>query len=892
MTIRNLEFFFHPQSVAVIGASAKPHSVGALVLKNLLDAPFRGSVIPVNPHHAQIAGLATVPTVQALATAPELAIICTPPATIPTLIAELGALGTKAAIVITAGLSRTLTAEGKSVTEAMLTAAQPYLLRVIGPNCLGMLVPSIGLNASFAQTQALPGKLAFVSQSGALATAVLDWGNAQGIGFSCFISLGDSADVDLGDLLDYLGRDPETSAILLYIQSIKAARKFMSAARAASRAKPVIAVKAGRGTEGARAVASHTGALAGNDEVVDAALRRAGILRVWTTQELFDAAETLARVKPFRGSRLAIVTNGGGAGVLATDALIEGGGTLAKITPATLMALEPLMPNMWARANPIDIIGDAPVARYVGVLDAVLNDPSCDAALLLQTPTAIVPSAEIATACVPIIKRSPKNTLCCFLGAASVAAARDILCAQGIPSYATPEDAIKAFLHINAFDRLQNLLLETPPVSAHVGPFQRDRVSAIIRSTLDAECSLLDEVKAKAVLVAYGIPVVRTDIAEDVDHAVALASAIGFPVALKIRSPDISHKSDIGGVALHLMNADDVNCAAIAMQHRIAAKCPSARQQGFTVQAMIDTSDTQELIAGIATDPTFGPVIMLGHGGTAVEVIKDRVFGLPPLNAPLVREMLSRTRVSKLLAGYRNRPAIDEAALLDVMSRLSSLVCDIPQIVELDINPLLVSARSVRALDARIQVKAYAGAADQRLAIRPYPTDLTRTTECDGKPVVLRPIRPEDEPAHTRFLRAIPHEDIYFRFFHVVKDWTHAQVARLTQIDYDREMALVAVLAPDTLAMEIVGVARCIGTPDNLEAEFAILIRRDFQGKGLGFQLMQALIDYCRQHRTGELNGYVLTHNRAMLELAEACGFTAVGPPEAGVVKVMLRTSV
>ena len=619
-------------------------------------------------------------------------------------------------------------------------------------------------------------------------------------------------------------------------------------------------------------------------------LRRAGILRVFTTQELFDAAATLAHIKPYRGPRLAIVTNGGGAGVLATDALIEGGGTLAELAPLTLTTLDAHLPSTWSRANPLDIIGDAPVARYVAALEAVLSDPNCDAALLLHAPTAIVPSADIAAACVPLMQHSPKNTLACFLGAASVTAARATLAAHEIPSYTTPEDAVNAFLRINAFDRLQSLLLETPPLSTPSQPNHREQVAGIIRGVLDTGRTLLDEVEAKAVLAAYAIPVVPTQIAPDIEHAVMLAQALGFPVALKILSPDISHKSDLGGVALHLMTSDDVRCAALAMQHRITIKCPRARQIGFTVQAMADTSTAHELIVGVATDPVFGPVLMLGQGGTAVEVIKDRVFGLPPLNAPLVREMLSRTRVSKLLVGYRNRPAIDEAALLQVMSQVSTLICEIPEIEELDINPLLVSRERVLVLDARIRVSPYAGPAERRLAIRPYPSELQRTIDCATTPITLRPVRPEDEPAHTRFLRALPPEDVYFRFFHVVKEWTHPQVARLTQIDYDREMALVAVLASDTPNAQIVGVARCIGTPDNTEAEFAIVVHRDWQGKGLGFQLMHALTEYCRQRHTGELYGYVLTHNRAMLELAEACGFTAVGPPLGGVTKIVLHT--
>ncbi|MEQ1882759.1 MAG: acetate--CoA ligase family protein, partial [Burkholderiales bacterium] len=704
MSIRNLEFFFKAKSVAVIGASDRPHSVGATVMNNLCAGAYRGHVMPVNPAHRRIHGLHAVPNVADLDVAPHLAVVCSPPATVPGIIADLGARGCKAAVVLTGGLSLQPQADGRTLTQAMLDAARPHLLRILGPNCLGLLVPAIGLNASFAHTEALPGKLAFLSQSGALATTVLDWGKSHGIGFSCFLSLGDSADVDFGDLLDYLGRDPGTDAILLYMESVKAARKFMSAARAAARAKIVIAVKAGRGAEGARAAATHTGALTGSDEIVDAALRRAGILRVATTDDLFTAAETLARARPVAGNRAMIVTNGGGAAVLATDALIAGGGALAALSPESRSSMDQFLPPTWSQANPVDIIGDAPVERYVRTLEIAVQDKACDAVLLIHAPTAIVPSENIARACVPVIKAGSKTVLTVWLGENAVASSRALFAANGIPTYASPEQAVRALLHLVEYRTVQELLMQTPPSrEAEIRP---DLVTArdIIRQALSAKSNMLDEAQAKRLLAAYGIPVVPTRIASDTDHAALAALEIGYPVALKILSPDISHKSDVGGVVLHLDNEQALRAAASAMLHRIKMRAQQARIEGFTVQQMVDPRGARELIVGCAVDPLFGPAILFGQGGTAVEVLRDLAFALPPLNEVLADDLISRTRVAKLLPAYRDVPAVDKYALRETLIAVSKIICDHPEIQELDINPLLSSERGVIALDARIRI--------------------------------------------------------------------------------------------------------------------------------------------------------------------------------------------
>ncbi|HCN87795.1 MAG TPA: GNAT family N-acetyltransferase, partial [Oxalobacteraceae bacterium] len=819
MSIRNLQSLFGPRSVAVIGASSKPHSVGATVLQNLIDAKFQGEILPVNPKYDTLAGYPVYGRIADLPQAPDLAVICTPPDTIPTLIGELGARGTRAAIVLTAGLGSM--SDSHSIKQAMLTAAKPTLLRILGPNCVGLLVPAIGLNASFAHTGALPGKIAFVSQSGALVTGVLDWAKTRGIGFSKFISLGDSADIDFGDLLDYLANDGDTRAILLYVEDIHFARKFMSAARAAARSKPVIVLKAGRAPEGAKAAASHTGALAGSDDVYDAAIRRAGMLRVYSTEELFGAVETLARVQPFKGDRLTIMTNGGGPGVMATDALILAQGRLAPLPADTLRKLNEILPATWSGANPVDIIGDAPVARYLQTLEVLQKNPESDAILFIHAPTAIVPSAEIATAVAAAVQPAMRNMLACWLGGDGVAQARQIFSSAGMPTYDTPEEAVQGFMQIVQYRRNQNLLMQVPP-SAPAG-FVPDRATAkaLVCAVLDDGRSMLSEYESKTLLAAYGIPVVDTRRAETVEAALACAQQIGYPVALKILSPDISHKSDVGGVALDLETPQALQAAADGMQRRLHELVPNARLQGYTVQAMARRPGAHELIVGVSTDPMFGPVILFGQGGTAVEVTADHAIGLPPLNMTLARDMIARTRVARLLAGYRNRPAADSDAICRTLIQISHLVIDIPELIELDINPLLADERGVIALDARVLVTSALDGIE-RLAIRPYPEELEQTVTWQGQTVLLRPIKPEDAPQHLAFFNALDPEDVRYRIFTRMRELQPDQLARVTQIDYDREMAFIATRGTAPGEFETLGVVRGITDPDNIAAEFAI----------------------------------------------------------------------
>lgn len=889
MSIRNLQYLFDPKSVAVIGASQKAHSVGAIVLRNLVEAGFKGAIFPVNPKYDTLDRLQVYSGVKHLPIAPDLAVICTPPETIPKLIAELGARGTKAAIVLTAGLNVHKGADGTSIKQLMLEAAKPCLLRILGPNCVGLLVPGIGLNASFAHTGASPGKLAFVSQSGALVTGVLDWAKSRGIGFSKFISIGDGADVDFGDVLDYLASDADTHAILLYIEDIRHARKFMSASRAAARSKPVLVIKAGRAAEGAKAAASHTGALAGSDDVYDAAIRRAGMLRVFSTEDLFGAVETLARAKPMKGDRLAILTNGGGPGVMATDALVLGGGKLAAISADTLHQLDAVLPATWSHGNPVDIIGDAPAERYSKAMQILMQDAQSDAILFIHAPTAIVPSIEIANAIAPLAKAASRNVIACWLGGDAVAPARRVFSESGIPTYDTPEEAVRGFMQVVQYHRNQTLLMQVPPSLPDDFIPDHDKAQAIVRRVLSDGRSMLSEPEAKALLAAYRIPVVETHIADGAEQAVLYARQIGFPVAVKLLSPEISHKTEVGGVALDLESPEAVRAAVQGIEKRLHELRPDATLRGYAVQAMARRPDAQELIIGVTTDPVFGPVILFGHGGIAVEVINDSALGLPPLNSVLAHDMISRTHVARLLAGYRNRPAADLDAICRTLIQISHLVTDIPEIVELDINPLLADARGVIALDARVKVApANTSVGVERLAIRPYPVELEQWVSWLGQPLLLRPIMPEDGAAHIAFFNALDPEDVRLRMFIRMRELQPAQLARLTQIDYDRDMAFIATRRRTNGQSETLGVVRAMADPDNEKAEFAVIVRSDVKGHGLGSLLMTKLIEYCRSRGTLEIVREALPQNIGVLNLVRRFGFEIRPMPGDGVVTLRL----
>jgi len=880
MSVRNLDKLFNPRSVALIGATPRPGSVGALVARNLRRAGFGGEVMLVNPRHQVIDELRVYQDIASLPQAPDLAVIVTPPETVPSLIGELGEHGTRAAVVITAGFAE-LGAQGRELQQAALDAAKPYLLRIIGPNCVGVMVPRLGLDATFSHIAAPAGDIAFLSQSGAMITAMLDWAVPRGIGFSHVVSLGDMADVDFGDMLDYLAADQHTRAILLYVEGVTQGRKFMSAARAAARLKPVLALKAGRSQAGARAASSHTGALAGADAVYDAAFRRAGMLRVGTMAELFDAAETLALTREQIGERLAILTDGGGAGVLATDALIAAGGQLAALSQDTLADLNRVLPAAWSHGNPVDIIGDAPGKRYADALAALIRAPDVDGILVLNCPTALASPEEAARAVTEVVATAGpgvlrgRNVITAWLGEHSARAARQLFAQARIATYETPDAAVTGFLHRVHYRRNQELLMETPPARSDV--FEPDIAAArrVIATVLDAGKAWLDPYETGAILTAYGIPVVASYSATDPEQAASLAERIGFPIALKIRSPDITHKSDVGGVALNLGDADRVRQEAVAMLERVRRACPKARLDGFLVQQMAARPGAVELLAGLVEDPIFGPLIAFGQGGTAVEIVRDTSLELPPLNALLARRLMARTRVWQLLQGYRGKPAANIETIVDVLVRLGQLAADHPEIRELDINPLLADAAGIVALDARLRIAPAESAGAARFAIAPYPQHLATTERLrDGTVLRVRPLRPEDEPLLHDLAAHMTPEDLRLRFFTPTRGLTHPVAARLSQLDYDRELALLAEL--DGM---VLGVVRFASDPDRLQAEYAIAVRSDWKGRGLGYLLMTRLIDIARQKGIGELFGEILRENEPMLQMCHEFGFAITPDP-------------
>ena len=840
MSIRNLDRMFRPRSVAVIGASDRPRSVGSALMRNLTQGGFQGPVLPVNPRAAAVHGIMAYKDVAGLPMVPDLAVIATPPDTIAPLVDELARRGTRAAVILTAGFAEGEAKVGRERETQLLNAARPYLFRIVGPNCLGLAVPGVGLNATFAPAGALSGNIAFLTQSGAMATTVLDWALPRGIGFSAVVSMGDMADVDFGDLLDYFALDDATGAILIYAEAITHARKFMSAARRASRIKPVIVVKGGRAEEGARAATSHTGALAGADIVYDAAFRRAGMLRVNEVEELFDAAATLARMSPTGGNRLAIVTNGGGAGVLATDRLIEEGGKLAALSAATVARLDAVLPPTWSRANPVDIIGDADAGRYARAVDVLMTDDEVDALLVSYCPTAIVTAEEAARGLVgALTKDGPpkKNVFACWMGAANLAAGRAVLAAARVPDFETPERAVRAFMYLVRYRQSQALLLETPS-SAPALPADTDKARALVAAALADGREWLDPAECAAFFACYGVPFARTEAVADAKAAAAFAAGIDGPVALKIRSRDITHKSDVGGVALDLGTRQAVEAAAAEMQARVARARPKARLEGFIVQQMIQRPGAYELIAGVSSDATFGPVILFGHGGTAVEILRDKSLELPPLNTALARAQIERTRIAALLKGYRDRPAADIDGVVTVLMQLGRIVADHAEIAEIDINPLLCDADGVVAVDGRIRVRAAGGPPQARLAIRPYPQGLeSEIRTAGGDLFAVRPIRPEDEPALRHFAAEVDDADLWHPVFALLRERSHETAARLSQIDYDREMTMVA-----WQGGRVAGLARSAADPNFEEAEAAVIIRADLRDKGLATQLLQLLL--------------------------------------------------
>lgn len=865
MSTRNLEPLLSPRSIALIGASNRTGRVGQVLAHNLASAGFAGQIYAVNPHASKILSLPTFSSTAELPSDVDLAVVATPPETVPAILSDLGRTGCRAAVVITAGLSH------PPLRQQMLDAARPNLMRIVGPNCLGVMSPHEGVNASFSHLMPSPGGLALVAQSGAVVTAALDWAAGRGFGFSRVFTLGEMADVDFGDVLDVLAVDSRTSAILLYVEAITQARKFMSAARAAGRLKPVVVVKAGRSAAGAKAAFSHTGALAGADQVYDAAFRRAGLLRVADLREMFDAVSTLSSGLKVAGDRLLVLTNGGGAGVMATDALEAAGGRLASLSSDTIATLDGRLPPTWSHGNPIDIIGDAPPSRYQAALEVALEAPDVDAILVLNCPTALASSLEAAKATVSAIsdKRVRREVLTCWLGDPAARSSRELFRQAGAPSYETPEEAVRAFMHLANHRRNTSMLSETPPKVE--GGVDRSAAMSLIQAALTEGRSALSEPEVKAVLAAYQIPVLESRAATSAEEAKAVAEALPGPYAVKILSPDISHKSDVGGVALNLATPEDVAAEVGRMFTRVRAHAPEAHISGVAVQPMVVRPQARELIAGLTNDPTFGPAILFGWGGVEVEVLADTVMGLPPLNRPLALDMISRTRVARRLSAFRDRSAADIAAVADVLVNLGQLALDFPEIAELDINPLLADSAGVLAVDARIRLDKPRAPP----AIRPYPAELVQKAEIAGLDLLVRPIRPDDEAALTDLIVQSSAEDVHLRFHAALHGLPHTLASRLSQIDYDREMALVA-----EHQGSVVSVARLAADPDGETAEFALFVRNDLQMHGLGGYMLGKLLDYARSRNIRTVWGSVMAQNHKMLTLAHELGFSEGGRSE------------
>jgi len=879
MSTYRLDNLFCPRSIAVIGASPRDRSVGRAILRNLRSGGFAGDIHVINPRYPDIDGIRTVARLEDLPTPPDLAVIAAPAQAVPDLVGSAAECGVGGAVIITAGLGH----GPGSLASACEQAARAKGLRLVGPNCLGVMVPRANLNASFAARMPPAGDLALISQSGAIAAGMIDWAAGRSAGFSAIVSIGDQLDVDFGDLLDYFAFDARTRAILVYIESIKDARKFMSAARAAARVKPVIVIKSGRHAEAARAAATHTGALAGTDDVYDAAFRRAGLLRVMDLGELFSAAETLGRLTGSVGKRLAILTNGGGVGVLAIDRLIDLGGSPAEISETTKERLDVALPPTWSRSNPVDIIGDADSGRYAIALEALLDDAAVDAVLVMNVETALAPATDIARAVGDIAcKRRqtwlrPKPVLATWVG--NAAKVSEIFDRANVPSYPTETDAIRGFMHLVRHGEVVRTLMETPPSLPR--DFSPDVLTArhLIERVIADGRKWLDPIEATELLRCYAIPTVPIALASTPDAAAEVAAPFlskGEAVVVKIHSRDIVHKSEVDGVRLNLTSAAAVRDAAAKIIDGARRARPAARISGVTVQPMIVRPKARELIAGIADDPTFGPVIVFGRGGTAVEVINDKALALPPLDLNMARDLIARTRVSRILGAYRNVPAArhDEVAL--ALVKLAQLAADLPEVQELDINPLLADETGVLALDARVAVAPVAarrpGSGHPRFAVRPYPSDWERQIAVDGiGNVLVRPVRPEDETLYPDFFRQVSPDDMRMRFFAPVKDFGHAFIAKLTQLDYARAMAFAAI---SETTGQLLGVVRLHSDANYETGEYAILLRSDLKGHGLGWKLMELIIQYARLEGLRRIDGQVLAGNVAMLKMCRELGFT------------------
>lgn len=876
-----LDDLFNPESVAIIGASDKEGSVGRKVMSNMIASKFIGNLFAVNPKHKKVLGKKCYPSVQAIPNAIDLAVITTPAATVPDILKSCGEKGIHTAIIISAGFSETGDA-GKALEQSILDIAKQYNIHFIGPNCLGVMRPISHLNATFDNNYALPGSIALLSQSGAICASILDWAMERKIGFSTIVSMGNSADLDFGAILDYLAFDPMTKSILLYIEGVHYPRRFINGLRAAARVKPVIAIKAGRNSSGVRAVHSHTGALVGDDDVFSAALHRGGAVRVMSIDQLFTAAEVLSSTYRARGNRLTVVTNGGGAGVMAADRASELNVDLPMLNQSLLGELNQFLPSQWSHQNPIDILGDATPERYSKVIEACLNDKESDGLLTILVPVAMSKPFEVAQEVCEFAKKTDKPLIACWMGDKQTKSSIKLFEECKIPVYRTPEVAVEAFSYLADYHSNQQLLLQVPePLSASL-PCDVKGSELIINNVLSEKRKILTTIESKAILSAFHIPVSQTIEAHNANEALVTAESIGFPVVMKISSPDITHKQDVDGVRLNIQDGETVRTVFNQIIEKAKQHQPNAKLDGVTVERMQKNPNNRELMIGVIRDKVFGPVISFGIGGSLVEVMRDRAVALPPLNKFLAEQMIARTRANKLLGDFRGKPAINREALINVLLRVSDLVCELPQIQEMDINPLLVNDKEAIVVDARIVVDySTTTLADYgHMAIHPYPKNLIINWQTpDGTPIVIRPIRPEDARAEQEFVGNLSPTAKYFRFMHEFNELTPEVLMRFTQIDYEREMAFVATIKKDDKEI-IIGISRYYTQSEKDTCEFALAVADAWQNKGVGSHLMTVLMETAKAKGIKTMMGRILSDNYNMLELVKNMGFVVKSSDE------------
>ena len=892
METLELDKIFKPKSVAIIGASDVEGSVGYRLMKNMTESGYKGAVYPVNINKPEILGHKAYKTVKKIPEKVDLAIISTPAKTVPDIVEQCGKAGITGIIIISAGFKE-IGPEGKSLEDKIFELKNKYNLKIVGPNCLGIIRPEINLNATFAAKMPKPGKIAFISQSGALGTATLDWAIHENIGFSNFVSVGSMIDVDFGDLIDYFGADLKTKSILLYIEGITDARKFMSASRHFARTKPIIVVKAGKFAESAKAAASHTGSLTGEDMIYDAAFKRAGLVRVEEIEDLFNCSGILGTQPLPQGPNLAIITNAGGPGIMATDALIAKGGKLAQLSQETIEILDNTLPPYWSKGNPIDILGDARADRYETVIEACLNDAGIDGLLIIYTVQGVTDPVEAAERIVKIIKSRKylnKTILTSFIGKEGVEKANQVFIENNIPTYPTPEQAIHAYMYMYQYNRNLELLYETPEQLPMDGVPPKRPLMVIMRNAAKEGREILTEAEAKKLLDYYEIPVVRTEIADTASNAVTKAFQIGYPVVLKILSPQIVHKTDVEGIALNVTSDEEVKEAFETLVQKAKQYNPDAEIQGVTIQPMVKGG--YEVIIGAKTDPLFGPVIIFGTGGTGVEIYKDFSIGLPPLNQILAMRMIEETKIYGLLKGFRNKPPANLKLLEEIMVRFSNMLIDFPMIKEVDINPLLINEKNAFALDARIVIdkdKVFQEIEPhEHLVISPYPKRYELLWKLnDGRNVILRPIKPEDESMWLEMFKKFSEGSVRFRFFQSIKSTPHEVRVRYCNIDYDREIAIVAELTEEG-DRKILGVVRVILEPDRKTGEIAMIVADPWQGQGLGSKMTDYVIEICKDKKMETIYGIIMVDNKPAINLLRKMGFTIESTSD-GYVKATLN---